>query len=139
MLLPLYPHPSMTRLGQKVLFLGPLRASEEGPPAILATIDRTPYTITESLVRSQLQLDDDGGVEEPNPIFTHSGNIRSMDNLGYPMRQAVLPQETNSQSLEDSSVHTYLTLSLYQSRGGGESSGEAAPLRPRLCFPEDYL
>ncbi|GKD29353.1 putative ribonuclease H-like domain-containing protein [Tanacetum coccineum] len=31
-----------------------LRASEEGPPTILATIDRTPYTITESLVRSQL-------------------------------------------------------------------------------------
>ncbi|GJX76990.1 ribonuclease H-like domain-containing protein, partial [Tanacetum coccineum] len=41
-----------------------LRASEEGPPAILATIDRTPYTITESLVRSQLQLDDDEGVED---------------------------------------------------------------------------
>ncbi|GKB96191.1 hypothetical protein Tco_0982328 [Tanacetum coccineum] len=41
-----------------------LRASEEGPPAILATIDRTSYTITESLVRSQLQLDDDGGVED---------------------------------------------------------------------------
>ncbi|GJT52472.1 hypothetical protein Tco_0978629 [Tanacetum coccineum] len=40
------------------------RASEEGPPAILATIDRTPYTITESLVRSQLQLDDEGGVED---------------------------------------------------------------------------
>ncbi|GJY97863.1 hypothetical protein Tco_0514773 [Tanacetum coccineum] len=34
------------------------------PPAILATIDRTPYTITESLVRSQLQLDDEGGVED---------------------------------------------------------------------------
>ncbi|GKE09382.1 hypothetical protein Tco_1412933, partial [Tanacetum coccineum] len=32
--------------------------------AILATIDRTPYTITESLVRSQLQLDDAGGVED---------------------------------------------------------------------------
>ncbi|GKB68521.1 putative ribonuclease H-like domain-containing protein [Tanacetum coccineum] len=31
-----------------------LRASKEGPPAILATIDRTPYTITESLVRSKL-------------------------------------------------------------------------------------
>ncbi|GJX94899.1 putative ribonuclease H-like domain-containing protein [Tanacetum coccineum] len=41
-----------------------LRASEEGPPAILATIDKTPYTITESLVRSQLQLDDAGGVED---------------------------------------------------------------------------
>ncbi|GJU08853.1 putative ribonuclease H-like domain-containing protein [Tanacetum coccineum] len=45
-----------------------IRASEEGPQAILATIDRTPYTITESLVRSQLQLDDDGGVE----YFSHS-------------------------------------------------------------------
>ncbi|GJV25184.1 hypothetical protein Tco_1377879 [Tanacetum coccineum] len=45
-------------------FTASLRASEEGPPAILATIDRTPYTITESLVRSQLQLDDDGGVED---------------------------------------------------------------------------
>ncbi|GJT34438.1 putative ribonuclease H-like domain-containing protein [Tanacetum coccineum] len=41
-----------------------LRAFEEGPPAILVTIDRTPYTITESLVRSQLQLDDEGGVED---------------------------------------------------------------------------
>ncbi|GJS31362.1 hypothetical protein Tco_0491982 [Tanacetum coccineum] len=41
-----------------------LRDSEEGPLAILATIDRTPYTITESLVRSQLQLDDEGGVED---------------------------------------------------------------------------
>ncbi|GJS14583.1 putative ribonuclease H-like domain-containing protein [Tanacetum coccineum] len=44
-------------------FDGP-RASEEGPPAILATIDRTPYIITESLVRSQLQLDDNDGVED---------------------------------------------------------------------------
>ncbi|GJU97363.1 hypothetical protein Tco_1326634, partial [Tanacetum coccineum] len=41
-----------------------LRAFAEGPPAILATIDRTPYTITESLLRSQLHLDDDGGVED---------------------------------------------------------------------------
>ncbi|GJX13244.1 hypothetical protein Tco_0205002 [Tanacetum coccineum] len=41
-----------------------LRASEEGPPAILATIDRSSYTITESSFRSQLQLDDDGGVED---------------------------------------------------------------------------
>ncbi|GJU17082.1 putative ribonuclease H-like domain-containing protein [Tanacetum coccineum] len=42
-----------------------LRASEEGPLAILATIDRTPYTITESLVRSQLQSDDAGGDHMP--------------------------------------------------------------------------
>ncbi|GJU83961.1 hypothetical protein Tco_1291507 [Tanacetum coccineum] len=57
-----------------------LRASEEGPPAILATIDRIPYTITESLVRSQLQLDDDGGVEDLPIADIYLG----MDNLGYP-------------------------------------------------------
>nr|GEU76269.1 ribonuclease H-like domain-containing protein [Tanacetum cinerariifolium] len=39
-----------------------LRAHELGPPAILATIDKTPYTITEDLVRSRLQLADDGGM-----------------------------------------------------------------------------
>ncbi|GJW54131.1 putative ribonuclease H-like domain-containing protein [Tanacetum coccineum] len=57
-----------------------LRASKEGPPAILATIDRTPYTITESLVRSQLQLDDEGGVEDLPIADIYLG----MDNLGYP-------------------------------------------------------
>ncbi|GJT98921.1 putative ribonuclease H-like domain-containing protein [Tanacetum coccineum] len=57
-----------------------LRASEEGPPAILATIDRTPYTITESLVRCQLQLDDDGGVEDLPIANIYLG----IDNLGYP-------------------------------------------------------
>ncbi|GJX77156.1 hypothetical protein Tco_0323967 [Tanacetum coccineum] len=57
-----------------------LRASKEGPPAILATIDRTPYTITKSLVRSQLQLDDEGGVEELPIADIYLG----MDNLGYP-------------------------------------------------------
>ncbi|GKF73586.1 hypothetical protein Tco_0219918, partial [Tanacetum coccineum] len=36
-------------------------APELGPPSILATIDRTPYTITKDTVRSQLQLGDDGG------------------------------------------------------------------------------
>ncbi|GJR64137.1 hypothetical protein Tco_0010202 [Tanacetum coccineum] len=57
-----------------------LRASKEGPLAILATIDRTPYTITESLVRSQLQLDDEGGVEDLPIADIYLG----MDNLGYP-------------------------------------------------------
>nr|GFA55240.1 hypothetical protein [Tanacetum cinerariifolium] len=37
-----------------------LRESELGPPAILATVDKTAYTITEALVRSRLQLADDG-------------------------------------------------------------------------------
>ncbi|GJX74764.1 hypothetical protein Tco_0313359 [Tanacetum coccineum] len=57
-----------------------LRSSELGPPAIVATIDGTPYTITESLVRSQLQLQDEGGiVDMPIPDI-----LLGMDNLGYP-------------------------------------------------------
>ncbi|GJR14456.1 hypothetical protein Tco_0797108 [Tanacetum coccineum] len=51
-----------------------LRSPELGPPAILATIDETPYTITEDSVRSQLQLADDLPIAE-----IYSG----MDNLGY--------------------------------------------------------
>nr|GEY36695.1 uncharacterized mitochondrial protein AtMg00810-like [Tanacetum cinerariifolium] len=56
-----------------------LRAPELGPPAILATINRTPYTITEDLVRSRLQLADDGGVADLPIPKIYSG----MDNLGY--------------------------------------------------------
>ncbi|GJU84560.1 hypothetical protein Tco_1292106 [Tanacetum coccineum] len=57
-----------------------LRAPELGSPAILATIDRTPYTITEDTVRSQLQLGDDGGIEDLPIADIYLG----MDNLGYP-------------------------------------------------------
>ncbi|GJV03260.1 synaptobrevin, longin-like domain protein [Tanacetum coccineum] len=56
-----------------------LRSPELGPPAILATIDETPYTITEDLVRSQLQLADDGGIDDLPIAEIYSG----MDNLGY--------------------------------------------------------
>ncbi|GKD45778.1 hypothetical protein Tco_1270423 [Tanacetum coccineum] len=56
-----------------------LRSPELGPPAILATIDETPYTITEDSVRSQLQLADDGGIDDLPIADIYSG----MDNLGY--------------------------------------------------------
>ncbi|GJX86707.1 hypothetical protein Tco_0337481 [Tanacetum coccineum] len=56
-----------------------LRSPELGPPAILATIDETPYTITEESVRSQLQLADDGGIDDLPIAEIYSG----MDNLGY--------------------------------------------------------
>nr|GEV21724.1 ribonuclease H-like domain-containing protein [Tanacetum cinerariifolium] len=56
-----------------------LKESELGPPAILATIDKTPYTITEALVRSRLQLADDGGVVDLPILKIYS----RMDNLGY--------------------------------------------------------
>ncbi|GKB42406.1 hypothetical protein Tco_0887348, partial [Tanacetum coccineum] len=49
------------------------------PPAILATIDETPYTITEDLVRTQLQLADDSGIDDLPIAEIYSG----MDNLGY--------------------------------------------------------
>nr|GEV06566.1 synaptobrevin, longin-like domain protein [Tanacetum cinerariifolium] len=56
-----------------------IRSPELGPPAIQATIDKTPYTITEDLVRSQLQLADDGGIDDLPIAEIYSG----MDNLGY--------------------------------------------------------
>ncbi|GKF53186.1 hypothetical protein Tco_0160096, partial [Tanacetum coccineum] len=53
-----------------------LRLLELGPPAILATIDVTPYTITEESVR---KLVDDGGIDDLPIVEIYSG----MDNLGY--------------------------------------------------------
>ncbi|GJS44911.1 hypothetical protein Tco_0595032 [Tanacetum coccineum] len=55
-----------------------IRSPELGPSAILATIDETPYTITEDSVRSQLQLVDDGGIDDLPIVEIYSG----MDNLG---------------------------------------------------------
>ncbi|GKD60028.1 hypothetical protein Tco_1297537 [Tanacetum coccineum] len=57
-----------------------LRAPELGPLAILAIIDKTPYTITKDIVRSQLQLGDDGGIEDLPISVIYLG----MDNLRYP-------------------------------------------------------
>nr|GEV89680.1 hypothetical protein [Tanacetum cinerariifolium] len=50
---------------------------ELGPLAIQATIDKTLYTITEDLVRSQLQLADDGGIDDLPIAKIYS----SIDNL----------------------------------------------------------
>nr|GEZ13481.1 synaptobrevin, longin-like domain protein [Tanacetum cinerariifolium] len=56
-----------------------LRSPELGPPAIQATIDKTPYTNTEDLVRSQLQLADGGGIDDLPIAEIYYG----MDNLLY--------------------------------------------------------
>nr|GEW26213.1 hypothetical protein [Tanacetum cinerariifolium] len=55
-----------------------IRSPELGPLAIQATIDKTPYTITEDSVRSQLQLANDGGIDDLPIAEIYSG----MDNLG---------------------------------------------------------
>nr|GEY72616.1 hypothetical protein [Tanacetum cinerariifolium] len=60
-----------------------LRAPELGPLAILATIDKTPYSITEELVRSRLHLADDGGIADLPISEIYSG----MDNIGYVTKQ----------------------------------------------------
>ncbi|GJX55260.1 hypothetical protein Tco_0285157 [Tanacetum coccineum] len=57
-----------------------LLSSESGPPAIVAKIDGTPYTITESLVRSSLLLNDEGGIVDMSIAEIYTG----MRNLGYP-------------------------------------------------------
>nr|GEX65287.1 synaptobrevin, longin-like domain protein [Tanacetum cinerariifolium] len=56
-----------------------LREPKLGPLAILATIDKTPYTITEELVRSRLHLADDGGFADLPILKIYS----RMDNIGY--------------------------------------------------------
>nr|GFA53931.1 integrase, catalytic region, zinc finger, CCHC-type, peptidase aspartic, catalytic [Tanacetum cinerariifolium] len=55
-----------------------LRAPELGPPAIMATIDRIPYIITEDLVRSSLQLANDGGLVEIVIFIVDSGCSKHM-------------------------------------------------------------
>ncbi|GKC96299.1 hypothetical protein Tco_1161741, partial [Tanacetum coccineum] len=56
-----------------------IRSPELGPPSIQANIYETPYTITEDSVRSQLQLADDGGIDDLPIAEIYFG----MDNLGY--------------------------------------------------------
>ncbi|GKA76640.1 reverse transcriptase domain-containing protein, partial [Tanacetum coccineum] len=77
-----------------------LRASEEGPPAILATIDRTPYTITESLVRSQLQLDDDGGVEDLPIADIYLGDHMPLLDTMLPPAQAAIAGENSGEAAQ---------------------------------------
>ncbi|GKD58620.1 hypothetical protein Tco_1296129 [Tanacetum coccineum] len=57
-----------------------LLSSESGPPAIVAKIDGTPYTFTESLVRSSLLLDDEGRIVDMSVAEIYTG----MENLGHP-------------------------------------------------------
>nr|GEW70483.1 synaptobrevin, longin-like domain protein [Tanacetum cinerariifolium] len=56
-----------------------IRSPELGPPAMQAIIDDTPYTIIEELVRSQLQLANDSGIDDLLIAEIYSG----MNNLGY--------------------------------------------------------
>ncbi|GKE50841.1 hypothetical protein Tco_1485997 [Tanacetum coccineum] len=101
-----------------------LRSPELGPPAILATIDETPYTITEDSVRSQLQLADDGGIDDLPIAEIYSG----MDNLGSDPNIASFSRvhETEDEPL-GGSFHASLPRST-QAPPAGHTSGGADDL-----------
>ncbi|GJW63595.1 hypothetical protein Tco_0115479 [Tanacetum coccineum] len=82
-----------------------IRSPELGPPAILATIDATPNTITEDSVRSQLQLADDGGIDDLPIVEIYSG----MDNLGQQTSDPIVPVFEHSQS-SDPNIASFLRV-----------------------------
>ncbi|GJT17502.1 hypothetical protein Tco_0876208 [Tanacetum coccineum] len=104
-----------------------LRSPELGPPAILATIDETSYTIIEDSVRSQLQLADDGGIDDLPIAEIYSG----MDNLGYVTEAVNLFQE--QVFTIEVFGHHYSSQSLYQ-----VCSIEGLPMQLFRCMlPKD--
>ncbi|GKB14600.1 putative ribonuclease H-like domain-containing protein [Tanacetum coccineum] len=108
-----------------------LRSSELGPPAIVATIDGTPYTITESLVRSQLQLQDEGGiVDMPIPDI-----LLGMDNLGYPTEGKLTFHKNKFSPQWRFLIHTLLHC-LSTKSGSWESVLEALWLLPLIVLCE---
>ncbi|GJT52448.1 hypothetical protein Tco_0978605 [Tanacetum coccineum] len=122
-----------------------LRASEEGPPAILATIDRTPYTITESLVRSQLQLNDGGGVEDmpiadiylvPNQF---SGNAAPSNPSDCPLRLSLMTRD-HSHDHESTPPRPTTTTSSAPVNEQGHSSDPniASSSRPHESAPDQF-
>ncbi|GJW29322.1 hypothetical protein Tco_0046197 [Tanacetum coccineum] len=107
------------------------RSPKLGPLAILATIDATPYTITEDSVRGQLQLANDGGIDDlPSCGLLYS----EMDNLVRPdIASFSQVQETNdapstSTNVEDEplggSFHASLPRSTPVSHAGHISGGK---------------
>ncbi|GJV81929.1 hypothetical protein Tco_1517799 [Tanacetum coccineum] len=76
-------------------FLGAshIRSPELGPPAILATIDATPYTITEDSVRGQLQSAGD-----------LSRNSRVINSPCYHNKELASPEQTATAEVVPKSV-----------------------------------
>ncbi|GKB58885.1 ribonuclease H-like domain-containing protein [Tanacetum coccineum] len=78
-----------------------LRDPELGPPAILVTIDRTPYTISEDTVRSQLQLGDDEGIEDLPIADIYLGDHMPLLAAMLPPAQAAIADEGANESDPD--------------------------------------
>nr|GEV35322.1 hypothetical protein [Tanacetum cinerariifolium] len=107
-----------------------LRSPELGPPAIQATIDETPYTITEDLVRSQVQLADDGGIDDLPIAKIYSG----MDNLGYVTEGKLTFSKNKFSPQWRFLVHTILHC-LSTKSGGWDPFG--SPLAVALIYLSD--
>ncbi|GKA07651.1 putative ribonuclease H-like domain-containing protein, partial [Tanacetum coccineum] len=98
-------------------FDGP-RSPGLGPPAILATIDETPYPITEDSIRSQLQLANDGGIDDLPIAEIYSG----MDNLGYVTEGKLTFYKNKFSPQWRFLVHTILHVSISSNHFGIETS-----------------
>ncbi|GJY80661.1 hypothetical protein Tco_0493412 [Tanacetum coccineum] len=84
-----------------------IRSPELGPPAILATIDETSYTIIEDSVRSQLQLADDGGIDDL-PIAENvfwNGYLGSIEGLPMQLFRCMLPKDEEVQTTISPASH----------------------------------
>ncbi|GJY08196.1 putative ribonuclease H-like domain-containing protein [Tanacetum coccineum] len=127
-----YPHHPYFSPIKQFWSTASLLSSESGPPAIVATIDGTPYTITESLVRSSLLLDDAGGIVDMTIAEIYTG----MDNLGYPTEGKLTIHKNKFSPQWRLNFHgdpmplLASMLAPAQPAIAGESSGEAEPSVP---------
>nr|GEY23844.1 putative ribonuclease H-like domain-containing protein [Tanacetum cinerariifolium] len=115
------------------------RSPELGPPAIQATIDKTPYTITKDLVRIQLQLADDGGIDDLPIAEIYYG----MDNLGqYKVLRFSSKLFANMRLNFEGHPMPLLAAMLSQAQEG-EGAGVAAQVVPQHMpapdQPQDHL
>ncbi|GKC43863.1 hypothetical protein Tco_1061585, partial [Tanacetum coccineum] len=106
-----------------------LKAPELGPPAILATIDRTPHTITEVTVRSQLQLGDDGGIEDLPIADIYLGDHMPLLAVMLPPAQAAIADAGTGEAAPD--VPQTIPESIQETRPEPDQSQEHIPTLPR--------
>nr|GFC71320.1 hypothetical protein [Tanacetum cinerariifolium] len=107
-----------------------IRAPELGPPVIMATIDKTPYTITKELVRSRLQLADDGEtrVTRQYKVLVFSSKLFANMRLnfaGHPM--PLLPTMLLQAQAGDGAEYDH-SSDPYETTAGSFLTREDAPL-----------
>ncbi|GKC77202.1 hypothetical protein Tco_1127976, partial [Tanacetum coccineum] len=116
-------------LGKQFWSTASLRAPELGPLAILATIDRTPYTITKDTVRSQLQLGDDGGIEDLPIADIYLGDHMPLLAAMLPPAQAAIADEGIGEAAPD--IPQTIPETIQENIPEPDQSQEQLPTPPR--------